>query len=353
MLYKFLEGELYGFINEQGDVVIEPQFLGLLPASEGFIPFYREDGYGFISYDGKMSETFNEFRAFEFFGGMSIIERDGQYGFINKNLDVIVDPQYDGVMNFSDGLALVELDGKKGYINSSGKVQIPIRYEEASSFSEGLAVVGDNEKMGYIDTKGNIVISTKFHRCSLFNEGLAVFEDGDKYGYIDKRGSVVIPAQFDMAESFVEGLAIVMKNGKLAVINKQGGYVTGFLFDYSLEFSEGRCAVGIDRGGKEVWGYINSSGKPASDFKFENTSYYSEGLASVQENNKFGYIDLKGNYKVKPALQMAFDFEYGLGEFLMDDRNGYINKDGKVIFYSKNKVNLEKYTMDKRVLSII
>ncbi|QAA35159.1 WG repeat-containing protein [Clostridium manihotivorum] len=353
MIYKFLDDELYGFINEKGEVVVEPQFLGLLPASEGFIPFYREDGYGFISYDGKISKTFTEFRAFEFYGGLSIIESDGLYGFMDKNLNIIVNPYYDGAMNFSDGLALVEKNGKKGYIDTKGNIRIPLQYEEASSFSEGLAVICYNHKMGYINTEGDVVINPIFSRCGLFSEGLAIYEIDGKYGYLDKKGNIVIPPEFDMAESFSEGFAIVMKNKKLAVINKKGEYVTGFLFDYSLGFSEERCAVGLDKKGQEVWGYINTLGKPSSEFRFDNVSYHNEGLAVVQVNNKCGYIDLKGQYKVKPSLQMAFDFEYGLGEFLHDDRNGYLDKEGNVIFYSKNKVNIEKYAMDKRILSIM
>ena len=49
---------------------------------------------------------------------------------------------------FSEGLAAIERNGKWGYIDKEGKDVIPCRYEGAHNFSEGLAAIERNGKWG-------------------------------------------------------------------------------------------------------------------------------------------------------------------------------------------------------------
>jgi len=46
------------------------------------------------------------------------------YGFIDKNGKVVIEPQFDNVEDFSEGLEQVKKDGKEGYIDKIGKVVI-------------------------------------------------------------------------------------------------------------------------------------------------------------------------------------------------------------------------------------
>ena len=54
----------------------------------------------------------------------------------------IIAPQYEDAGLYSDGLAAVKKDGKWGYIDMDNNVVIPFKYDFASLFQEGLAVVG-------------------------------------------------------------------------------------------------------------------------------------------------------------------------------------------------------------------
>ena len=55
---------------------------------------------------------------------------------------IAIDPQYEDAQAFSEGLAAVQKNGKWGYINEDGEVVIPFEYDIAFVFNEGLAVVG-------------------------------------------------------------------------------------------------------------------------------------------------------------------------------------------------------------------
>jgi hypothetical protein len=70
---------------------------------------------------------------------------------------------YDDAGTFREGLAVVQKNGKYGYINREGVEVVPCVYDGAWGFSEGLARVRKNGKWGYIN-----------------REGVEYFEDGEK-----------------------------------------------------------------------------------------------------------------------------------------------------------------------------
>lgn len=150
---------------------------------------------------------------------------------------------YGSAQEFSEGLALVltggrweyynntwlMVDGEYCYIDKEGEIIINPHCSNALSFSEGLAAVRIDGLWGYIDKMGNVVINPQFdYFADDFSEGLASVQIGGmngKYGYIDKEGNIVINPQFDHAYSFSEGLAKVKIDGKLGYVNKKGKIV--------------------------------------------------------------------------------------------------------------------------------
>ena len=145
--------------------------------------------------------------AYDFSDGLACVGlADGVFGYINKNGEYIINPQFEYASWFSEGLASVGIGDKYGYINKKGEIAINPQYEGASDFYEGLAAVKIGEKWGFINKKGQIAIEPKYNfQPSGFRNGLAkvVFQKnicneslGIKYyevtwGYIDKSGNMV------------------------------------------------------------------------------------------------------------------------------------------------------------------
>ncbi len=67
-----------------------------------------------------------------------------------KNVKWVVKPQFDDISYFREGLAKVNKDGKWGFINKEGEIVIPPQFDEAVDFSEGLARVEKDGKWGII-----------------------------------------------------------------------------------------------------------------------------------------------------------------------------------------------------------
>ncbi len=121
----FLNNGMTGFLNAQGEVVIEPRFQ----------------------------------QASAFSDGLACARQGGLYGYIDKRGEWAIRPQFRYARSFSEGLAGVRLGEKGwGFIDRDGKVVIPARfgwvYEE---FRHGIAGVTFEGKLGYINTKGQWV----------------------------------------------------------------------------------------------------------------------------------------------------------------------------------------------------
>jgi hypothetical protein len=82
---------------------------------------------------------------------------NGRIGFVDKEGEVVIRPQYDLADNFFEGLAKVELNGKWGFIDKNGKFVIAPLYDYAGAFSNGVARVKFNEEDVLINNTGRVI----------------------------------------------------------------------------------------------------------------------------------------------------------------------------------------------------
>jgi hypothetical protein len=65
--------------------------------------------------------------------------------------------------------------------------------------------------------------------------------------------------------------------------------------------------------------------------RFQDVYHFSEvyeGLAIIKVNDKFGFIDIKGNIVILAIYDYADDFSEGLTYVKVNDEHGYIDKRG-------------------------
>ncbi|MCH5302957.1 MAG: WG repeat-containing protein [Prevotella sp.] len=65
--------------------------------------------------------------------------------------------------------------------------------------------------------------------------------------------------------------------------------------------------------------------------QFEDIYDFSEGLALIKQNGKYGYIDKNGNIVIRPQFDEAYDFSDGLARIVSNGKHGYINKNGTIV----------------------
>ena len=185
----FEENGKYGFKDESGKVVIEPNFDSVTPFKNGCYQVGKLKYYGVIDGEGKqivpceyygVYDEVNGFYTCErlpikyvysvlgveyemvknFYGDtISVARKDSVYGLVNNHGEELSDFVYSGINNFYCGRALVSkiVNGQRllGYIDRNGKEIVPCSYQSAGDFYNGIAVVYVGGKTYYIDGFNN------------------------------------------------------------------------------------------------------------------------------------------------------------------------------------------------------
>jgi WG containing repeat len=323
----------WGYIDKAGNMVIEPQFDCAWNHSEGLAPVNIGRQLGYIDRKGNMviepkfaywsREPFPKDKQhydhdIYFYDGYARILKDGNYGFIDSDGNIAIEPVFDQAMHFSDGLAAVLIDGKWGFIDTTGRLAIEAQFSGVAPFSEGLALFWNEDGIGFIDTNGNIVIEPRFQEAGWFSEGRVVVtfqkESGDLvWGYVDAKGDWAVgPENFTGNHLlihqcyFSEGFAVfqngyVDRDGNTMI--KGGGY----------PFSEGFALVAThNEDGSLSYGFIDKEGNWIIEPRFEFADSFSEGLALVKVEGKYGFVDESGHFVIEPVYSNALSFSDGL-----------------------------------------
>jgi hypothetical protein len=361
-----------GFIDREGNVIIQPQFEGVdfsSEFSEGLLAVKNGNKYGYIDESGKIAINPQFDEAYGFSDGLAAVKIGKKYGFIDKTGKIVINPQFEGSypfpypLPFIEGLSSISIDGKSGAIDKTGKLVVNNQFESPIIFLEDLAPAKVDKKFGYIDKTGKIVVNPQFDEANNFTDGLAGVRIDGKWGYIDKTGKTVINPQFDEARGFIDGLAPVKIDKYYGFIDKTGKIVINPQFDNvnfldngsiglnsgikkgiaaSNPFKEGLASVKID--GK--YGFIDKTGKIVINPQFNEAQGFHEGLAAVRIGEQWGFIDKNSKIIITPQFSFATPFRDGISitsiESKKDIKTGYINQKGEYIWSVSDVSNSRK-----------
>lgn len=87
----------------------------------------------------QVGESFEDARPFA--DGWAAVKKNGKWGFINKEGEMMIEPQFDDARSFGQHLAAVCQRGMWGYVSLRGEIVIDFQYFDAKSFSDGSAPV--------------------------------------------------------------------------------------------------------------------------------------------------------------------------------------------------------------------
>ena len=160
------------------------------------------------------------------------------------------------------------------------------------------------------------------------------FNDGNKMGIETIEDGVIIPAVYDFVEPFSDGLFNVTKADSHAYFDSSGKIVIPFQNKYESygNFTEGLARVSIN----EKWGYIDKSGQETIKPQFHFAEEFSNDIAVVRNSeDKYGAIDKTGNLIFDYQFRSLLRFENGYAKFGDYKTYGLIDKSGKIVVPQK------------------
>ncbi len=287
---------------------------------------YYLDYYNVIDYrySSESTELFNE--------GLLPVCVDGKWGFIDTAGKLAIPLKYDRADHFSMGLACVEQNGKLFYIDAAGIASISLEYDDAGSFADGLASVKKDDKYGFIDITGKLVIECIYEEVGEPSENLIAVKKDGKYGFIDYKGNNVIPFEYDYADKFSTGVAYVTKDYSGKLIGTDGSII------YENVFSNIYDGIAmIEENGK--WGFVDNEGNIVIECVWDDVEFPSEGLVGVCKDGKWGFADYSGTLVIDTTWDYIWPFSNGMAKVANARANGYgIDKYGFINKLGENTI---------------
>jgi len=275
----------WGFIDQNGNFIIEPNFANARPFSDGLALVNSEKGWGFINDTGEYIIGPGISAALPFSEGFAAVRTGNKWGYIDTAGNTVIEPMFFGVEPFSEGLAVVSLDGiNKGFIDIQGNIVIEPVYDIALSFSDGVSFVypyhngpDPSIKSAYISHDGSLVLqpTLKGYSFGSFTEGLGiVYHQSDLlYGYMNINGEIVIEPSFLMALPFNEDIAAINYQGAFGYIDKSGSFIIKPNYENTKTIYCGMAPVAYY---KDECGFLDSNGLLIIDFEFQDTQHFSK-----------------------------------------------------------------------------
>ena len=216
-----------------------------------------------------------------------------KWGFIDESGETIIEAIYDDVLPYSEGLAGVNYKGRWGFLNKAGDLSIKPQYMSVTSFKDDHAIARDfNGLYGLIDKNGNVSVDFEYENIASL-EKVFVFSKGRMKGIFDEDGNVIITPSYTSIRSLSE-TAVAVKDNKA-------------WFTIDLNNPE------------------NTLCGP-----YEELFEYSDGLAAVQVNGKWGFMNKECTVEIEPLYTFAESFHKGHAPIMKDDLYYLINKKGEI-----------------------
>ena len=347
----------YGVIDEQGNIIIEPNYDIIQIPNPSKPVFICMSDYNTDAHEYETNKVLNDKKEQILTGYQSVqaiptettedgipfektvlkYKKDGKYGLMDFEGKEITEPIYDDIsaVTYKEGMFLVEQNEKLGIINLNGVTVIDVEYDvitvdnyynvDTKYQKTGFIVckIGDNGyRYGYIDYKGDKLLDTEYTEISRItdinddnNIYLIAYKDGQA-GVLKNKTKVIDYEYESIIYNANNDAFIVQRNGKKGVVDRNGDiriepqYSTliwnGEYINVKLE--DGTEKV-LDENGNEVKdGYISrthtSDGKYSIVYGDDDIYKIIDNDGNVVIDNGYSYIeDIGNNYYIVASSQ--------------------------------------------------
>jgi len=281
-------------------------------------------------------------------------------GIIDTKGNEVVSLVYEWVSDFRNGVAWARMpNGDTFIIDVTGRELFMFpefwRVDLTRSFSEGFLVFHKQKDnytprlYGVIDKTGTVVVPPVYQRILDFNDGLAPVSVGERdsslWGFINTQGYETIPPQFESVNNFSNGVAPVRRGSwpdiQAGMIDNYGNVVVPFIYGNIMPVQGGLARTYEGGVSESCVGFINTIGDVVVPFIYTDAQCFSEGLAAVETEGLWGFIDGTGCEIVYPQFNFVRPFQNGLAAVAvyngLNDRYerqylwGFVNTAGEIV----------------------
>lgn len=253
------------------------------------------------------------------------VNKNGKWGLIDKQGEVIIEPQYKEVFVNRNQIRILDTNDKYGYLDAEGNMIVEPKYDFADvGFSNGLAVVGRDFGYTVIDMTGIEIMPLQPEM--LYHDSRSEFyyyKTGNKVTVLDLKGNTAFEGEYDYFSMHSKDAITIENNGLQGVININKDIIIESEYEqiillYNLKIEDG-VWVAIKNG---KLGYFDIEGNPIGKFGWDDMSNFLDGnTLLIKENGKYGLMDRRGSIVLEPIY----------GYLIIEDNSIILGKGSKLI----------------------
>lgn len=264
--FVYQDDESYGYFNKDGDLI-----------AGGFdlaTPF--KDGVALVAFTDAADPARAVSRTLN---GRELGQVE--FGLLNVDGELLGGSRFEMVKGLSEGLIPVQRAGKWGYLDKEGNFAIAPQFDFADPFREGRAVVHTGDSFAIISRDGEVISEIETGRPGLFSDGLLHIDNGNPESVVyDLSGREVLRVglgehfpnstpglrNYAISSDFNSGLALArnIDAGTSGYLDIEGNFLMQSAGGEYREFRNGLAPMRPDSGPYSgTWIFINSEGEPA------------------------------------------------------------------------------------------
>ncbi len=360
--YKLEKDGLYGVIDKEGNVVIEPKYVSIdIPNPTKAVFIKSDDEKNYSAIDEKENQLFTNYDSVEAISINSITsnipyektvlkyKQGGLYGLIDFDGKKITENIYNSITNidYKEGNLKVERNGSYGVINIKGTTILePVYdsimadgyYDEETKYEDAgfvlRIVTDDGYRFGYADRTGKIILDTLYNEVSRLTEVKGdnvylVTSTNGRYGLYKNNKELLANEYTDISFDSNNNLLILQKDQAQGVVDLEGNNIVPI--DYDSIIIGGKY-IDAQKGEETV--VFDSNG---NNLNTDIISYnqVSDLAIVIDKNNNYNIVDSSGNKKLKETYTYIEHFNNNYFIVTKDSKTGVIDGNGNVI------INLE------------
>ncbi len=302
---------LFGYVDEKGRFVIEPQYEKAFPFQNGVARVKQGDEWILINGKGKRLTRSGYQDISDFRNGVALVSRKetarrggALYGLVNEKGQEVVKPEY------------------PHFTPDPNHALFIVGKEDADKAGGGKIA------FGILDNEGEVVVPVQFaavreHQFKIF----AVKTETGKWQAYNATGGRVFDGTYTDIKDFDEELATVKKEGRWGIMHSSGKEVVKPNYRSIVK----RTRHQYELAGFTQWKVINQQKDVVLSMEYEDVQPVSPVLYSYQIEGKKGLLNEKGDAITEPLFDEVFPFVKDMAVVERAGVYGVINPKGAVM----------------------
>jgi hypothetical protein len=373
-----------GLLNTKGKEIIPAEYKIINPAQRSVYLQTEEEGYVFLEFNGKVGafntngeevipfiyDEFykNNYNEYKFFPHNNFIwaKRNGKWAMVSSKGKEILPPAYDTIKNIgnfgANEFEMIINNKVVGYVNNNGDIsKVPTNYDWVSTYEKNVVRLAMKNNQYLLLNEQNKEIAVLNYDEAYIVDGHIIVQKAGKFGIVNFQGKEVLAPTYDQIggqqgymnydqSGIFEVTNLARMGNKWAFIDSTGKPLTDFIYTgiyYCSDNSDGDSKIKYmvtiaDKNGYRH-GYTDEYGKLLIPVIYpglsESMVYRSstwrieDGFINVKTRKGDGLYDQDGKLTLNPEYKEIITHENGIISLItQDNKYGYVNKSGMKYF---------------------